>query len=1210
MGLTAQPQRRAGDSPGPTATSDDGRVARRRPQRSLSYDEQVAALTPQAGAGFGAQVDAFQGGIEALSPHTEVTDRRPLVDAGRAGDRRVVSTRGGDRTITSHGARYTVMDSHVDGYRSESREGWRAEVRDTEAMAAQLRQRLTEQRELLADPESEERVTVDPSLAAARVERRHRIEQALAELEDGGDAVPAARLSAIAQAAGVELDDHFQVLAEQSRTRTEEAGRRTQRRVEQRRMIGGGTVRAEQEDSTTIRPLHLQFGRATDRQVAVRGSDGSRASHRETESRSLDLRARTASSSTGSESTSVAADGSSVTETRSRADAIDLSEGQLSRSRSSERRVRGADGRESRRQRQRSTQVGTEGFTRTETRVEADHAAPSEDGTPGAGTTRTSTRSTGATLADDGTAMSTTSGSRQVERRHADGSTTTVGVSGSTSVGQDRVEGQADLRVQETEGGVTAGVTVSPSGKLRVQVSRIEGTNPPRFQLVVTLSAAVRARGTLGTSEAGSTGGRGHASANAGGSLTFRHRLSAEETRRYIREMHRADRGVEPEWGLPEFRALLRSARATESGGDASLGDVVAATMGGSLADMAELSEGDAVELTTEAGFEGGAGADAGSATEGVGVSASMGTQWQRKLSRTIIMVDGQRRVRIAVDLEQTTTASGDARVAGGGASAGAGGTITRGTGEGVTMVLDPTNPSHAAIYAAAVDVSDRAALRRLRASATRLGVLGARRESTTETDASRVRVAAGAVGIQTGDTSTYEESREVGPEGVSGSAEGSRGQTAALAVGDTRVLHGGTTGTTRGSVDDEGRVEVDVEDTTTANDPARVARRVARQAAERAEDGELGAASQALAGLRSVLSEEFTHVRGIRLTELDTLTQRAGHARNWSRARAPRPDRDFILAWRALAGRIRHPAVRADERNVDPDVARKLAIVRALANFTRQWGTDATASLRNVMRRWGRRISTDDDIGEAYEWPSSLAASRTQFGRVRSQVRELDRRLRSMDASGRRRHCRALAKRLQDIQRAINDHAGDFDDAAVRTEMLDRIDGMITTIQRRRRAEETRRAAGGGEREADDREPSEPTDATEDPVQAALVEVRSLERSLLRNARAGKGLLSRLNGLEEGYVSTDDTIQASRLFRQLLDVYGRMIPKIQRLRRNYRTAGVPAGEWKVSPPHQTRQRSTRYEPQISRAVHIHERLFGYGHSPTVGALWQLNGRF
>jgi len=168
----------------------------------------------------------------------------------------------------------------------------------------------------------------------------------------------------------------------------------------------------------------------------------------------------------------------------------------------------------------------------------------------------------------------------------------------------------------------------------------------------------------------------------------------------------------------------------------------------------------------------------------------------------------------------------------------------------------------------------------------------------------------------------------------------------------------------------------------------------------------------------------------------------------------------------------------------------------------------------------------------------------------------------------------------------------------------------MITTIQRRRRAEETRRAAGGGEREADDREPSEPTDATEDPVQAALVEVRSLERSLLRNARAGKGLLSRLNGLEEGYVSTDDTIQASRLFRQLLDVYGRMIPKIQRLRRNYRTAGVPAGEWKVSPPHQTRQRSTRYEPQISRAVHIHERLFGYGHSPTVGALWQLNGRF
>lgn len=829
----------------------------------------------------------------------------------------------------------------------------------------------------------------------------------------------------------------------------------------------------------------------------------------------------------------------------------------------------------------------------------------------------------GLTADDDGNLGATTSFDADLTEQVGNVERTAA-LSGSTRVTGEGAEVSGEGSLGVAQDGVSLGVKVSPSGRLRVVVSEVPHSDPKAYRLEVSLRLGVSGQLTGGAADAANlNSGSANINAGASGTLAYSHTLSAAETVRYLAQMAVADSGREPSMRMTELSLLANAGRAQGQAG--SMADAARAAVANPDA-ARSMAVGDQISLTTEvtggAGVSGtaGSGADAaqGTGALSLGGGASATARWRRELTVTPKNTAAGPRTDIKIEFVDTYGTNRHANGGAGGATAQLDEESEGSTGSGLTLRLDPAAPNFDAIYREIANVATREQLLRLRGRRDILALTTSSRDSGAAEEGLTTTIGAAGASLAVGETAASSQSREIGPEGLSGEAEGSLATSTTLAVGDTTLLSNTDTSTTRGRANHDGSARIQIERSEADNDPLRTAREGAAAIAERSivENGAHAVSRSPLAHLRAVMAQQFAHVQGVQLDEpdLEKLRVRAANSRNWGRARALHADTDWIEAWDGLAHQLRHPDTEPDEMQINADVAKNLACIRHLARFTSQWGHHAHTSLINVLRRWGQAGARGEELGERYEWPASLSDQRADYESLTENVRTLRQKLRGFgaDAAGfgqATRYIVRLGTQTEELRVAVRQHSDAFDSTAALEEMTAHLDQQRLGIQREHQRYLAWQRRHAGEADVDEAGQQEAEPEVADTAGIQRDERTQLARQMAQHKRSEHSVFQRVRALG-GNLSSSQIVELSHIYQELRSSYRHWITKIERLRGLYQEANVAVSDWKVSWRHRVGDRSPDYEPEIRTAIQVYQGAGGSANDTVVADLWRISGSF
>jgi len=664
----------------------------------------------------------------------------------------------------------------------------------------------------------------------------------------------------------------------------------------------------------------------------------------------------------------------------------------------------------------------------------------------------------------------------------ADGAKRATERDGSVKLTDEGMEAEGSLTKEAEKGGLKRSFSSKGGVSLNVEARPIPGTLPLKYTVTTTLRASLSLGGGGGPEaeldkegkkenahERADALGRGEeaeekddepkaglsASVGVSGSAALSHTrvLSGAELDLYLDAAERAEAGNPASGEYPELGHLAKlNLLASEIGRGAGAGDAAAVVGGASSA--AAMAPGESQSLVLRGKGELKGGGEVGGEALGVGVEGSASMSLSREVKVAAKNVEGRDVVEVTVRfLDETDSALGaSGKLAGGGA----GHERSRGKSDesAAVFLLDPKDPGYSDAYAKIVGAWTRAQLDAV-AKDPELA-------APVCDPAHRQRLVSRTVG--TGDHEGRESSFDVHGVGLSlgkGSSGSHRTTEAAGGVTDTFSGEGSTEsklGVKKTPIVSAGnRTEVEA----TVGPDNEVSAEMTNERESKnllsslwdwlvSEDPSSG---HSLERLERELKKAHTHLAEVKLSpdDVDVLVERAGDRDTWMKcARSPR----ILEPWLRLGAELVSPHPGAEWEKIDPVRAAALARAQALAAFMRN-DPDATHdAVHFALARYGERVGDAGAavIGEASEWPSSLA-------RVRDTLERTEELLEHAGPADARTHAATLATIATAVQ--LNQ---DFDSPAVKASMLVRIDRL--------RAEAMERAgAGAGEGEAGEAE-------------------------------------------------------------------------------------------------------------------------------------------
>jgi hypothetical protein len=833
---------------------------------------------------------------------------------------------------------------------------------------------------------------------------------------------------------------------------------------------------------------------------------------------------------------------------------------------------------------------------------------------------------------EDATSVSVVGGDRGHGLGMGSESTRAVTVGGVEASRTDRASGAVTDRgvfgaasTERSVGGRRGSVTsrASVDGSFTVDVEAIEGSVPPQYRVVMTLSAGAGMRlGGTRRSGPATEGDRwsagGHAEATGGVAMTYRHVMDEVEAQQYMSEVDEADAGGEAS-GHPEFGLISRLRAIGNEGDQAAIGG--AAVLGSSEAG-AMLGDGESIELTLTGAVELGV---TGSGTRGAyggSASASHRESWTRTVRIERVAEHqsaGQHLVDVTVSFVAADRTQGSASATVEAVSLGVEGEGTSSETESVVVRLDTAAPDYQDRYGQVCAAMDPATLRSLAREYT---------EATADSQRVQGSMGLGGVALEVGSTDAGSESVTHGEGGTaSGTFSGGVTDRGAISVAGTDVLQDSERNTATVTVDESG-TEATLETERASSDFWRSVSEGAGAAWDAVTglfDGEGNAATEAADmvsespadRLQEQLETTYSDLEQYSLSEadLDTLVTRAGNASAWD---ACCNDLDTYPIWQGLRSSLRRPAIDPQWADVDRAQAERLARGRAIAGFMRASGDDGMTCMVNVLRYYGQRggYTSERDIGTHLEWPESLSGARTKFNAAHGRIRRIDHEL-SMFIGRADGMSRAQAwyddtvHKLDDAEAAIR-ASTDIVDRSARMEMLEAClrerHALEEGFERNRHALEAGVAESAARPETESAEPEVclTSDAEVDmsvappltPEQVRsqreiaekmglLVGYKGEETAAFAEARGN--MSTEHGGTDGGFFSafTTNYRDAYTVVQSgLSQLYENWIRVILELRALYQAAGTPAAEWVVSSgPGQRRNRS--YEPDVETRVTI-----------------------
>ena len=665
----------------------------------------------------------------------------------------------------------------------------------------------------------------------------------------------------------------------------------------------------------------------------------------------------------------------------------------------------------------------------------------------------------------------TTSGGRTVGHSVATtAQVTNRGVAGSATAGA-----TASGRRADGNGGVrewNVGTTAGGDGAFTTDIQQIEGSEPARYLVVVTLHAGGRvslnggaASTQTATPERTATATTGTATAAASGSadLTFRHEMSAAELTRYVGGLHDAAIGAAPP-SNPEFGILARLHALRDRGADAALSSPA---VFGNAQTATDLASGDSIELT----LRGEVSASGTLGTERGGFGASLNAGGALTTSRTLRIARGAgTRVVVTVTFDDGRSRDGGGSLSFEGVTVGANHSDADSESHAAQVVLDTAAPDYQARYTQVCNATSVSAVQALATEFT---------DAFTHSSTNGGSVGAVGVVFNGGRTTTEAGSVTRSDDNISGEFSGGQADSTSVGLGDTPVQQSGNGSTIRAGVDNLG-IDVTLEQRTVMTDHGRTTGALGEQVTSwgddvadtsRPLDRRIQTAVQAvttspLERLQSALQTTYSQLQEYSLNEADltVVVQRAGDVSRWS---ACIVSGDVVAAWATLRRQLVHPipaatwsalsAAQATPANQARVAAQVLALTRAqaLAHFGAATGRDGLETLARCLRNWGDRpgqISTAQDLGTMREWPPLLEPRRAAFLATRTFIRDIPTQIAVLTTGpdGRARAQARVEAHRGTLQTLAVDVAAStaFENARAKLELLDEISQLQATLR------------------------------------------------------------------------------------------------------------------------------------------------------------------
>ncbi|MEV4014132.1 DUF4157 domain-containing protein [Nonomuraea angiospora] len=783
--------------------------------------------------------------------------------------------------------------------------------------------------------------------------------------------------------------------------------------------------------------------------------------------------------------------------------------------------------------------------------------APGAQAPPKAGPESTSKSTTGTTVTRNEGSLAltrskdTSTGTFDEEGRLQQGTRTGRQASAGIVAGPEGFGGQGAASAQRTTAygnGFTTTRSIAGDARVVVKATRVEATEPPSYQLMVTVT--IGASGTVG----GGAGRKGTASASLSvtGSVTgtFVHRFSEGETRRYLGDLARDGSGGAEQ----ELRIVNLVARGSVDDARQLLTTLAAPL---SAAEAARLGEGDQASLEAKKGIGGSLGVSgAGRSPVGAEVSYSR----SRSLKRTVARRGGA--VLVTVEVVSETAKSIGASGSPGAVSGGLGYGRTTSEDRAVTFRLNPGDPDYQTRFDRILAVDGAAELTAL-AAADPTRVAGA--ESGTGWSTT-LTPKAGVAGLEASISTThaYAEKTVVDETGTHKLFSGATAGALKAGAASGPQLEYRTEQAVTAAVGPGDKATGDVSTTTSETDLGASARALASAA-----DQSPIASALKLATGGSKLPQSRTEVIGMKLSDDDfaTIASISREPGRWNRAFRGRIA--SFQDWQRLGRRI---AAGGGDRE---------AMSRALAEYASA-NDGASDAVQAVVRPQGQA-----EGGVRYDWPAELAKEREAFETI--VVGDRVAQLKARAAAGAFEEAQAGLKadnlRLDKAARAITAASEQFTDVAAVAEMLRRIGDRQTEIRAELGRLKAALAPAPAQKETVGPPPAAARDAEADAMKERNARIRSLIPAMLTLRDQERAVFAEVRKELEHppWYRGPDVISVIQSLNRLKPVYTQWDPLVDRLREVFRERGEDGSRADAYAPDRKTYEALRRHPELTK---------------------------
>jgi len=657
----------------------------------------------------------------------------------------------------------------------------------------------------------------------------------------------------------------------------------------------------------------------------------------------------------------------------------------------------------------------------------------------------------------------------------ADGALTTKGAEAKGS-------GEAGWTNNE---GIKLGGTITPSGKLRLDVSYDEAKDKYLVKVSINVGGSLSVDGSGDSTEhpdhTSGNGASGSVSVGGGWSRGFERTrlLSPEEAKDYIGNVEKIDEGkkagTRPEFGILErwmaglplagLSVDAEDARSLKAGEAITITDTSSASLG--LSGSAKAGDKDGASAITMWG------ADEASKGSSASVSGKHERKWIRTLTVKHVMKEvGSQKLpatAVTVSLKQADESGLDLALKDGVTSGGIGGTSSDSSGDSVTFEL-LRDDQFDARFARLSDVDTVEGLRALARDESMGGASGFGTSSSEGSGLKGNLDVGGLFKFDVANSSSVSHEQKFDADGLAeGSATGQATDSAGMKLGLLGSTHKQTVKGT-GTANKDGLAlslsrETEQSTSSPGNMPGVISKGLESFGDKNLEDqaGTLG--SLANNGIRGVLDKAMTetekHLVTVDLTPAQSriLSERAQNVSRWQGCAVWSEPKVFV-AWDALGERLRSDAVpaslvreikstkeqygqEAELSSQEWEVMRNLARARAFADYS-ELGNDVP--LHNAVFRWGEDSGmVTADIASITEWPESLADDKKRFTRHDKRVKGL---LVAQDKGSKAWNMRRKASRreLQKVRASVA-ASTDFTEIRAQARLLGAIDEVLGTL-------------------------------------------------------------------------------------------------------------------------------------------------------------------